>query len=106
MRSVLLLFLSSWYSAQTATQFVDDIEPLLQMNRDRYISGPHTVDRQAAALAYFDHEWRWLHSSQACGSKMLKAAGTRCLEERHRNGQWPWEQWYRDPIEAATPSAH
>ena len=22
-----------------------------------------------------------------------------CLSDRHRNGQWPWEQWY-DPIDS------
>ena len=103
MRSVLLLFLSSWFSSQTTAQFVDDIEPLLRLNRDQYIGGPHTTQRQMAALAYFDQQWAWLHSSQACGSKMLRDAGTRCLEDRHRKGEWPWEVWYRDSIVAAAP---
>jgi hypothetical protein len=98
MRSVLLLFLSSWFSSLTTTQFVDDLEPLLRINRDQYLGGPHTADRQRAALAYFDQQWAWLHSSQACGSKMLGAAGTCCLEDRRRKGDWPWETWYRDPI--------
>jgi hypothetical protein len=103
MRSVLLLLLSSWYSAQTATQFVDDLEPLLRASRDRYIGGPHTAKLQQAALAYFDAQWAWLHSSQACGSKMLGRAGKACLADRQRDGQWSWERWYRDPIEAAKP---
>jgi hypothetical protein len=62
-------------SAQTVTQFVDDLQPALRANRDRYIAGPHTPARQLAALTYFDAQWRWLHSSQACGSKMLGKAG-------------------------------
>jgi hypothetical protein len=101
MRSVLLLLLSSWYSAQTTTQFVDDLEPQLRTNRDQYLSGPHTAVRQRTALDYFDAQWAWLHSSQACGSKMLGKAGKACLEDRHRDGQWSWERWYRDPIETA-----
>ena len=101
MRSVLLLLLSSWYSAQTTTQFVDDLEPSLRANRDQYLAGPHTLARQQLALTYFDSQWAWLHSSQACGSKMLGRAGRACLEDRHRDGQWSWERWYRDPIEAA-----
>src|ERR1041384_6852564 len=59
MKSVLLLLLSSWYSAQTATQFVDDLEPMLRANRDQYLAGPHTPVRQQAALAYFDDKWAW-----------------------------------------------
>ena len=61
------------------------------------------VERQRAALAYFDQQWAWLHSSQACGSRMLGAAGTRCLGDRHRKGDWPWETWYRDPIADSGP---
>jgi len=103
MRSVLLLFLSGWFSSLTTSQFVDDLEPLLRANRDQYLGGPHTADRQRAALAYFDQQWAWLHSSQACGSRMLGSAGTRCLGDRHRKGDWPWEMWYRDPIADAGP---
>jgi hypothetical protein len=101
MRSVLLLLLSAWYAKQTTTQFVDDLETQLRLNRDQYIGGPHTPTRQKAALDYFDKSWNWLHSSQACGSKMLGSAGIGCLQDRHRDGQWSWERWYRDPIEAA-----
>jgi hypothetical protein len=103
MRSVLILFLSSWFASQTATQFVDDLEPQLRLNRDHYIGGPHTAERQRAALAYFDAQWAWLHSSQACGSKMLGQAGVRCLQERQRDGQWPWQRWYRDEIANVGP---
>ena len=103
MRSVLILYLSSLLASQTATQFADDLEVQLRRNRDQYIGGPHTADRQRAALAYFDDQWAWLHSSQACGSKMLGQAGIRCLQDRQRGGQWPWERWYRDEIQTAVP---
>src|SRR5215510_6239122 len=98
MRSVLLLFLSGWFSSLTTSQCVDDLEPLLRANRDQYLGGPHTADRQRTALAYFDQQWAWLHSSQACGCRMLGAAGTHCLEDRRRKGDWPWETCYRDSI--------
>jgi hypothetical protein len=52
-----MLFLSSWFSAQSATQLADDLEFQLRYNRDQYIGGPHTADRQRAALAYFDQQY-------------------------------------------------
>ena len=98
MKSVLLLFLGAMYANITSTQYVDDVEPLLQLNRDNYLTGPHTSDRQQAALQYFDQQFAWLRSSQACGSKLLGTAGVACIADRSRNGKWPWEQYYRDPI--------
>ena len=87
----------------TVTQYVDDLEPLLAANRNIYMSGPHTVQRQQAALQYFDQNWAWLKSSSACGCKLLKQAGQFCIPDRSRSGAWPWETYYRDPI-AATPT--
>ena len=100
MKSVLLLLLGAWYANYTVTDFVDTLEPQLAANRDTYLSGPHTAARQQAALQYFDQQWAWLKSSQACGSKLLKSAGTACIADRSRGGQWPWEAYYRDPIAA------
>ncbi len=98
MKSVLLLFLGAMYANVTATQCVDDIEPLLQMNRDNYLSSARTPDIQQAALQYFDQQFTWLKSSQACGSKLLGNAGVACIADRSRSGKWSWEQYYRDPI--------
>jgi hypothetical protein len=98
MKSILLLFMGAMYANITATQYVDDVEPLLQMNRDNYLAGPHTAANQAAALQYFDQTWRWLKSSQACGSRLLGTAGQTCIADRSRTGRWPWEVWYRDTI--------
>jgi hypothetical protein len=100
MKSVLLLMLGAMFASSTATDYVEYLEPLLAANRDAYLAGPHTPDRQAAALAYFDQQWRWLKSSQGCGSKLLGAAGVACLADRSRTGKWPWEYYYRDPIAA------
>lgn len=98
MKSLLLLWVSAMYSSLTVTQYVDDLEPLLRANRDAYLAGPHTPGRQIDALRYFDQQWAWLHSSQGCGSRLLGSAGERCRSERARNGHWPWETYYRDPI--------
>jgi hypothetical protein len=98
MKSVLLLLLSAWYSKDTVTDFVNTLEPLLAANRDNYLAGPHTPARQQAALQYFDQNWVWLRSSQACGSRTLGSAGTACIADRSRTGTWPWEAYYRDPI--------
>ena len=103
LKGVLLLFLSGWFSNLTSTQVVDDLERQLKANRDIYLGGPHTADRQAAALAFFDQKWNWLYSTEGCGSKLLGQSGIRCLQDRARNGNWPWETWYRDPIQENRP---
>ena len=98
MKSALLLLLGAMFSNVTATDYVDSIEPLLAANRNTYLSGPNTPERQQAALQYFDQSWAWLKSSQACGSKLLGHAGVACISDRSRDGKFPWEQYYRDPI--------
>jgi hypothetical protein len=98
MKSVLLLLLSAWFSNLTVTEYVDTLEPTLAANRDSYLAGPRTSVRQQAALQYFDHQWAWLKSSNACGSKLLSSAGAACIADRSRAGAWPWEVYYRDPI--------
>ena len=98
MKALLVLWFSAWFSNVTVGQYVDDLEPLLRANRDAYLSGPHTVARRDEAIVYFDQQWAWLKSSQACGNRLLGAAGQRCISERSRSGTWPWEGYYRDPI--------
>ena len=98
MKTVLLLLLSSWYSHITTTDSVENLEPLLAASRDAYLSGPRTPQRQQVALQYFDQQWAWLKSSQACGSKLLGPAGAACIADRSPNGRWPWQTYYRDPI--------
>jgi hypothetical protein len=97
-KSILLVFLSAWFSNVTSSEYVNSIEPLLVANREIYLGGPHTAARQQAALQYFDQQWAYLKSSQACSSRLLGAAGADCLADRSRTGKWPWEVYYRDPI--------
>jgi len=101
MRTLMLLWMAA-FASPVATQYVNELEPQLQSNRDVYLLGPHTSDRQKTALEYFDRHWAWLKSSAACGADVLGAPGKRCLADRARDGKWPWETYYRDPI-AATP---
>jgi hypothetical protein len=88
----------SSFSSPVATQYVNDLEPLLRSNRDNYLAGPHTPDRQKAALDYFDQQWAHLRSSAACGGAVLGIAGRRCIADRARGGAWDWFSYYRDPI--------
>jgi len=98
MKALLLLWFSAWFSNITVGQYVDDLEPLLRANRDVYLAGPHTLQRRDAAIVYFDQQWAWLKSSQACGNRLLGSTGQRCIGDRSRTGTWPWEAYYRDPI--------
>jgi hypothetical protein len=98
MKALLLLWFSAWFSNVTVTQYVDDIEARLRANRDTYLSGAHTIGRRDEAVQYFDQQWTRLKTSEGCGSRLLGSAGKRCLDERSRNGSWPWETYYRDPI--------
>lgn len=98
MKTLLVLWFSAWFSSVTVTQYVDDMEALLRANRDAYLAGPHTPESRDVAIAYFDRQWASLKTSQACGNRLLGASGDRCLADRSRNGRWPWETYYRDPI--------
>ena len=100
MRTLMLLWMAA-FEGQVATQYVNELEPLLQSNRDIYLSGPHTLDRQRIALDYFDQQLKALKSASDCGGAVLGAAGRRCIADRARDGKWPWETYYRDPIAAA-----
>jgi len=86
------------YSNITATQYVDEMEPLLAANRTAYLLGQHTDERKAEALRFFDQHWRQLKSSEACGSKLLGGAGVACVADRADGGRFPWSTYYRDPI--------
>ncbi len=100
MRTLLFLWLSGQLASTSTSRYVNDLEPMLRQNRDVYLTGPHTPDRQAAALLYFDQWWAWLKSPAACGNVMLGSAGIVCIGDRSRGGMWPWETYYRDPIVA------
>jgi hypothetical protein len=103
MKSIMVLWFSMCFANVTVTEYVDQLEPMLQANRDSYLGGPHTSARYTAAIQYFNQQWSWLKSSSACGSKLLGSAGQRCVADRSRSGSWPWETYYLDPIVNAAP---
>jgi hypothetical protein len=98
MKTILMLWFAAMYSNVTVTEYADTIEVSLAANRDAYLSGAHTSDRQTAALQYYDQQWAYLKSPAACGERLLGAAGVACIADRSLNGRWPWERYYRDPI--------
>lgn len=100
MRRLLAFFLAS-FAGDVTTEYVNELEPKLQLNRDQFLSGPITEERRKAALDFFDQQWAWLSSRAGCGAESLGAAGRRCLSDRARDGKWPWEVYYRDPMVVA-----
>jgi hypothetical protein len=81
----------------TATEVVNQVEPVLQQNLDGYfgISNRSTA-LQSEALKYFDEMWDVV--VDACGVDELGQAGRRCISDRERGGQFHWFERYRDPI--------
>ncbi len=98
MHALIFFVLHGITTQQAASSYVDKVEPLLQRNRDAFLSGAHTPQRQKEALAVFDKWWTWLHSADGCGDPLMDEAGTACLAERERSGRWPWQKYYRDSI--------
>lgn len=101
MRTILLLFLSGLFARDVTTDLVDDIESRIRQNRDAFLSGRQTSAEKAQALAYYDAQREYLTSRNGCGARTLGAAGPACIEDRSRDGRWPWARYYRDPIERA-----
>lgn len=81
-----------------STELVDTLEPVLVLNLDLYLAGPHTASEQALRLGEFDEVWAFLVSQEACGTDDLGQAGRRCISDRERDGQFDWFKRYRDPI--------
>lgn len=106
---VAMLFRGCGVTCVEATQIVNEVEPYLKQSRDAFLTGPHTLSTQQAALALFDDTWQKVLT--ACGNPSLGAAGRRCISERQRGGSAPWCptqtgcDWfalYRDPIANTT----
>lgn len=82
-----------------STTLVNQLEPLLNKNKDAYLAGPGTCADQAAALGAFDSAWQWLQSGVACGNPQLGAAGQNCINDRAPgSSKWDWTAMYRTPI--------
>ncbi len=104
--SIATTFIGSWLADKRATgqqkvastSIVNDLEPLLNQNKNAYLAGPRTCADQAAALSAFDSAWQYLQSPQECGSIQLGTAGQNCINDRAPGGEWDWTAMYRNPI--------
>ncbi len=81
----------------TATEIVNQVEPVLQQNMAEYLGrSDRSKSLQAEALNNFDVMWQVV--VEACGVSELGQAGRRCISDRQRGGQFKWFERYRDPI--------
>lgn len=78
------------------TSIVNKVEPLLQENLRGYMAGPRTVSSQAQALENFKAGWAYV--VEYCDTPVMGAPGQACVQDRQRGGQWPWAEYYYDPI--------
>ncbi len=98
--------LASWLSNKKqnamlktyTTSVVNELEPLLNQNKNAYLSGSGSCASQAVALDAFDSAWQWLQSMQACGNPQLGTPGQNCINDRAPGGKWDWTAMYRTPI--------
>ena len=73
-----------------ATQYANQVEPLLQQNLQQYISSSvRTVSMQAAAVNNYNTAIAALE--QACGQANLGSAGTNCIDERVDASSCQWK---------------
>ncbi len=78
------------------TQIVNKVEPLLQENLAGYMAGPRTVSSQAQAIENFKAGWQYVVDN--CDVPVMGNPGQECVRDRQRGGEWPWEEYYLDPI--------
>lgn len=88
------------HDADTATTLiVNGLATQLGNLLNAYQAEPNvTCADQRAALDAYDQAWQWLQSPQACGNPSYGSAGNRCISDRAPGGEYPWQQYYRDPI--------
>lgn len=75
------------------THVYNDAADGLEENLARYLEEPASFQAQKERLAYFDNIWKYLHEIS-----LKTAQGIISWNERQRNGKWPWEKYFRDPI--------
>lgn len=75
------------------THVYDNAQEGLEENLSRYLTEPATLTAQKERLTYFDKIWAELKAES-----MKTAQGIISWNERQRNGIWPWEVYFRDPI--------
>lgn len=79
---------------QRGTQLVNEAEPLLVANVQKYQASQHTIADQTDALAYFDSVW----AQVVAGCQQNSPDRNECYTDRQRGGKFDWFARYRDPI--------
>lgn len=73
-----------------ATQYANQVEPILNQNLQAYIASPvRTVSMQAAAVNNYNTAIAALE--QACGQAALGSAGQNCIDERVNASACEWQ---------------
>lgn len=75
------------------TKVYNDAAEGLEENLARYLSEPTSLIAQKERLTYFDKIWKELKEQS-----LKTAQGMISWNERQRNGKYPWEVYFRDPI--------
>lgn len=78
------------------TQIVNEAEPILAENRDRFLSGPRTPADKEFAVAVFNKVWGEVVA--LCSDTRYGNPGKNCVSDRQRGGRWDWAKYYLDPI--------
>jgi hypothetical protein len=78
------------------TNIVNEVEPLLQENLAGYMAGPRNTISQAQAIENYKAGWQYVVDN--CDVPVMGAPGQACVADRSPGGQWPWKEYYLDPI--------
>jgi len=87
---IVKLFSGCGATCTQATQYANQIEPILNQNLQAYLSAPiRTQSMQAAAVNNYNTAIASLE--QACGQAALKSAGQNCIDERVDPSSCQWK---------------
>lgn len=87
---IVKLFSGCGQTCTQATQYANQVEPILNQNLQAYISSPvRTVSMQQAAINNYNTAIASL--KQACGQAALGSAGQNCIDERVNASSCQWK---------------
>lgn len=88
---------AAYHAQETATtKIVDQAEQLMKQNLAAWNASSKTRAEQQQAAANFEDLWSQV--VKACNQPGYGDPGQRCIHDRERGGQWPWPEYYLDPI--------
>lgn len=88
---------AAYHAQETATtKIVDQAEQLMKQNLAAWNASSKTRAEQQQAAANFEDLWGQV--VKACNQPGYGDPGQRCIHDRERGGQWPWPEYYLDPI--------